>query len=69
MVIDQRHHRHFVARKGELLRQIIEEFGGISVSFPRFGVKSDKVVLKGAAECVKSAKTRILDIVQDLVLF
>lgn len=66
VLIDQRHHRHFVARKGELLRQISEEFGGTSVSFPRFGVKSDKVVLKGAVECVKSAKARLLDIVQDL---
>lgn len=67
MIIDQRHHRHFVARKGELLRQITEECGGVSVSFPRFGVKSDKVVLKGPAECVKAAKTRISDIVLDLV--
>jgi transcription antitermination factor NusA-like protein len=66
MLVDQRHHRHFVSRKCEVLHQVAEEHGGISISFPRFGVKSDKVVLKGPAECVKSAKTRILDIVHDL---
>jgi rRNA processing protein Krr1/Pno1 len=64
--IDPRYHRHFVARKGELLHQICEENGGVVVSFPRFGVKSDKVVLKGAAQCVETARQRILGIVADL---
>ena len=65
--VDPKHHRHFVARRGEVLRQIAEEFGGVIVSFPRTGVKSDKVVLKGAKECVDGAKKRILEIVADLV--
>lgn len=43
MTVDPKHHKHFVARRGEVLRQIGEEFGGVIVSFPRSGVDSDKV--------------------------
>ncbi|CAH1773087.1 unnamed protein product [Owenia fusiformis] len=64
--VDSKYHRHFVARRGEVLRQIEEDFGGVSVSFPRSGVKSDRVVLKGAKNCVEGAKDRILEIVSDL---
>ena len=43
MTVDAKHHRHFVAKRGEVLRQIGDEFGGVVVSFPRSGVVSDKV--------------------------
>jgi len=43
MTVDPKFHRHFVARRGEVLRQIGDEFGGVIVSFPRSGVTSDKV--------------------------
>lgn len=64
--VDPKFHKHFVARRGEVLRQIGDDFGGVTVSFPRSGVKSDKVVIKGAKECVDGAKKRILEIVADL---
>lgn len=66
MNIDPKHHRHFVAKKGELLRQISDEFGSVIISFPRVGVKSDKVVLKGAKNCIEGAQQRILEIVSEL---
>jgi len=66
MEVDQKHHRHFVARRGEVLHQIAMEYGGVTVSFPRSGVKSNKVTLKGAKDCVEGAKKRISDIVADL---
>jgi len=66
MTVDQKHHRHFVARRGEVLRQIGEEFGGVVISFPRNGVDSDKVSLKGARNCIDATKGRIAEIVQDL---
>lgn len=66
MTVDPKHHKHFVARRGEVLRKIGDEFGGVVVSFPRAGVTSDRVNLKGARNCVDAAKARILDIVQDL---
>ncbi len=65
--VDPKHHRHFVVRRGEVLRQIAEDYGGVSVSFPRSGQKSDQVTLKGAKDCVEGAKKRILEIVDDLV--
>ena len=67
--VDPKFHKHFVARRGEVLRQIGDDYGGVTVSFPRSGVKSDKVVIKGAKECVDGAKRRILEIVADLVRF
>jgi len=66
MTVDPKHHRHFVARRGQVLRQIGEEFGGLVVSFPRAGVTSDQVNLKGARKCVDDGKLRIQEIVQDL---
>ena len=43
MTVDPKHHRYFVARRGEVLRQIGDQYGGVTVSFPRAGVQSDKV--------------------------
>ena len=65
--VDPKYHKHFVARRGEVLRQIGDEFGGVTVSFPRSGQTSERVVIKGAKECVEGAKKRILEIVADLV--
>jgi len=66
MTVDPKHHRYFVARRGEVLRKIGDEFGGVVVSFPRNGVASDKVSLKGAKNCIDGAMSRIEEIVQDL---
>lgn len=65
--IDTRHHGHFVARRGELLSQISDEFDGVTVSFPRAASKSDRVVVKGPRDCVDGAVNRINEIVSDLV--
>uniref|UniRef100_A0AAR2ILC3 Vigilin n=1 Tax=Pygocentrus nattereri TaxID=42514 RepID=A0AAR2ILC3_PYGNA len=66
MVVDPRHHRHFVCRRGQVLRELAEEYGGVAVSFPRTGTHSDCITLKGARECVDAAKRRIQEIIQDL---
>ena len=66
MTVDPKHHRHFVARRGEVLRRIGDEFGGVVASFPRNGVAGDKVNLKGARNCIDAAITRISEIVEDL---
>merc|ERR1711971_1080757 len=67
MTVDPKHHRYFVARRGEVLRKIGDDFGGVVVSFPRNGVASDKVTMKGAKNCIEGAMARIEEIVQDLV--
>uniref|UniRef100_A0A8C9WID2 Vigilin n=1 Tax=Scleropages formosus TaxID=113540 RepID=A0A8C9WID2_SCLFO len=69
MTVDPKHHRYFVARRGQVLRDIADEYGGVMVSFPRTGSQSDKVTLKGAKDCVEAAKKRMLEIIEDLVSF
>ncbi|XP_032381010.1 high density lipoprotein binding protein a [Etheostoma spectabile] len=66
MNVDPKYHRYFVARRGQVLRDLADEYGGVMVSFPRTGTQSDKVTLKGAKECVEAAKKRMLEIVEDL---
>ncbi|VVC87406.1 unnamed protein product [Leptidea sinapis] len=66
MSVDPKHHRHFVARRGEVLRRIADDCGGVQISFPRQGVNSDRVVLKGPKECIEAAKIRISEIIEDL---
>ena len=63
MSVNPLHHKHFVARGGEVLRRIRDEFGVIDISFPFAG---DKVILKGARNCIDDAITKIKEIVQDL---
>lgn len=67
MNVDPKHHRYFVARRGQVLRDLADEYGGVMVSFPRTASQSDKVTLKGAKECVEAAKKRMQEIVEDLV--
>lgn len=62
-----KHHRHFIARRAEVLGQLAEEFGGVMVSFPRAASSSEKVTVKGAKECVEGAIKRINEIIADLV--
>jgi len=63
--IDPKHHRHFVSRRAQVLRDIADEFGGVAVSFPR-EQDSDRVTVKGAKDCVEGARARLLEIVNDL---
>ena len=65
--VKPKYHNHFVAHRGQVLREIDEEFGGVTVSFPPQGSKSDRVTIKGAKDCLEGAKKRILKIVEDLV--
>ena len=67
MVVEARHHRHFVCRRGQVLRELAEEYGGVAVSFPRTGTHSERVTLKGAKDCVEAAKRRIQEVIEDLV--
>jgi predicted PilT family ATPase len=66
MQVAQKYHRHFVQRRGQLVQDISAENGGVIISFPRSGTNSDKVVLKGAKQCIDGARTRILEVVEDL---
>jgi len=60
------YHKHFLAKRGEQLRLIANEYGGVSVSFPPPNSGKSVVGLKGAKDCVEGAKKRIQEIVEDL---
>lgn len=62
--IPVKYHKFFVARRGEILDQVAEEFGGVQVSFPKGG--SDIVTIKGAKEFVAGAKQNLLDRTKEL---
>ncbi|KAI8038482.1 hypothetical protein M5D96_008380 [Drosophila gunungcola] len=66
VVVDPKHHKHFVAKRGFILHRISEECGGVMISFPRAGTNSDKVTIKGAKDCIEAARQRIEEIVADL---
>jgi polyribonucleotide nucleotidyltransferase len=62
-----KYHRHFVARRGEVINKISEECGGVTISFPRSTEPdSTRVTLKGPKEGIEAAKQRIIEIVNDL---
>jgi predicted PilT family ATPase len=63
--VDPKHHRHFVARRAQVLNDISDEFGGVNISLPK-DQNSPIITLKGARECVEGAKKRLLEIVSDL---
>jgi len=63
--VDPKHHRHFVARRAQVLNDISEEYGGVNISLPK-DLTSPIISLKGARECVEGAKKRLLDIVTEL---
>uniref|UniRef100_A0A182NM90 K Homology domain-containing protein n=1 Tax=Anopheles dirus TaxID=7168 RepID=A0A182NM90_9DIPT len=68
MVVEPKHHKHFVANRGKVLHRIEEECGGMRISFPPSNreVGNDRVALKGPKDCIEAAKQRILEIVQEL---
>ncbi|GFT50331.1 vigilin [Nephila pilipes] len=52
---DPKYLRYFVTRGAEVLKQISNDYGGITVSFPKIGFNSSKVVLKGAKSFLEPA--------------
>jgi polyribonucleotide nucleotidyltransferase len=67
MDVAPKYHRHFVARRGEVINKISEECGGVTISFPRSTeTDSTRVTLKGPKEGIEAAKQRIIEIVVEL---
>ena len=44
--VDPKHHRHFVARRAQVLNDISDEFGGVNISLPK-DLTSPIIALKG----------------------
>ncbi|XP_050997788.1 vigilin-like [Acomys russatus] len=66
ILISRRFHHYFVMRKGQLLREMAEEYGGVIITFSYAGKENTKVTLKGAKPCVEAAKKHIRVIFEPL---
>lgn len=67
--VDPKHHRHFIIRGAEVLKEIQSHNGNCIISFPRQESNDSTVTIKGSKSCVESAKARIEEIVSDIVCF
>lgn len=68
MSVPPKHHRHFVARRAEVINQISAEYNGVTVTFPQVNSNSSEVLIKGHKDFVENVKNKINNIVQDLVI-
>ncbi|XP_029347773.1 vigilin-like [Acyrthosiphon pisum] len=66
MSVPPKHHRHFVARRAEVINQISAEYNGVNVSFPQVNSNSSEVLIKGHKDFVEKVKNKINNIVIDL---
>ena len=74
--IDPKLHRYFMQNNRRVLSQVMDECGGVQISFPPLAPatsanstpqsQSPTVKVKGPAEYVTQAKNRLNDIVEDL---
>jgi hypothetical protein len=67
--VDPKHHRHFIIKGAEVLREIQTQSGNCQISFPKQDTNESMVTIKGHKDNVETAKKRILDIVVELVSF
>jgi hypothetical protein len=65
--VDPKYHRHFVARRGEIINRIIDDCNGVSITFPKLASNDSVVVIKGDKTNAEEAKRKIEEIVKDLV--
>lgn len=66
LIINRKFHHYFVMRRGQLLREMAEEYGGVVITFSYAGKQSTKVTMRGAKACVEAAKKHIQDIFEPL---
>lgn len=65
ILIDPKHFKHLAARRAQVLNDISEEFGRVTISLPK-DQQSNKVSVKGAKDCVDGAKARLQEIVDEM---
>lgn len=66
ILINPKFHNYFIMQRGQLLREIIKEYGGVFITFSYAGKQSTKVTIKGAKACVEAAKKHIQEIFEPL---
>ncbi|GFT74072.1 vigilin [Nephila pilipes] len=64
--IDPKHHCYFVARGAEVLKPISNDYGDVTIGFPKIGSNSSKIALKRANDFLEPTEKRLHEIVEDL---
>ncbi|KAM9576887.1 LOW QUALITY PROTEIN: vigilin-like [Trichechus inunguis] len=65
ILINPKYHRHFIMRRGQVLQEMTEEYGGVIINFSCSGKQNNKVTTKGPKLCVEAAKKQIQEIISD----
>jgi len=65
--IDAKYHNAIIGAKGKVLKDIIQQSGGVAINFPK-EKGSAKVTLRGAREDVDKAKTLLLELANEKAL-
>ncbi|GFT09009.1 vigilin [Nephila pilipes] len=55
---DPKYHRYLVTSGAEVLKQVTNVYGGVTISFPKIGSNSRKLALKGAKDHLTLLGTR-----------
>nr|BAE21429.1 unnamed protein product [Mus musculus] len=66
ILINRRFHHYFVMRRGQLLKEMAEDYGGVVITFSYSGRQNTKVTIRGAKPCVEAAKKHIKEIFEPL---
>jgi KH domain len=61
-------HTSLIGPKGHLIREIMDECGGVQIRFPSENSNSDKVHIRGPKAEVEKAKNRLQDLANDRVI-
>lgn len=64
VTVDQKWHKHFIAKRAKLINKISDDNCNVKISFPK--TASNVVVIKGPKNAIEAAKKQILDVVYDL---
>ena len=66
--IDPKFHNAIIGAKGKVLKDIIQQSGGVNVNFPK-EKGSSKVTVRGDREDVEKAKKLLLELANEKVCF
>jgi rRNA processing protein Krr1/Pno1 len=65
--VDAKYHNAIIGPKGKVLKDIIQQCGGVTITFPK-EKGSSKVTVRGAREDVDKAKTTLLELANEKAL-
>ncbi len=69
VTVPSRLHNAIIGPKGRLVRSVMDECGGVRITFPPSDSGKDRIKLHGPKEDVEKAKTMLLELADEQVCF